>query len=97
MLLFWQMQLIDFACWIRNKALRLIKVYASKDHAKPSGLFRWIEAFLTTPHQVVLVGDSNAVLDPYLDRIGERSVTNNPDVKPFRDFIDRFDLIDVSK
>lgn len=44
-----------------------------------------------TSHAVVLAGDGNAVLDPDIDHIGERSGTNNPDVKLFQDFIDGFD------
>lgn len=40
------------------------------------------------------MGDWNAVLDSDLDRSGARSGTYKPDVKPFRDFIDRSNLVD---
>lgn len=36
----------------------------------------------------------NVNLESDLDQIGERSGTNNLDIKPFRDFIDKFDIVD---
>lgn len=47
-----------------------------------------------TSRRVILVCDWNDVLDPDIDRTWTRSGTNNLDVKLFRDFIDRLDLVD---
>lgn len=49
-----------------------------------------------TTGRVVLVDDWNDDLDPDIDRIGIRSGTKNSDIKPFRDFIKKFDLVDKS-
>lgn len=43
---------------------------------------------------VILVGGWNAVLNPDIYRTGTRLDTNNPDVKPYRNFIDRLDHVD---
>lgn len=36
----------------------------------------------------------NVILDSDLDQIGERTGTSNLDIKPFRDFIDKFYIVD---
>lgn len=56
-----------------------------------SNIFWQVELFLMM--LIVLTGDWNAALDPNIDCSGERLNTNNLDVKPFWDFIDRFDLV----
>lgn len=57
-------------------------------------LFWRSEPFLATSCWLNLTGDLNAVLDHDIDRTEPISDTNNPDMKPFRDFIDKFDLFD---
>lgn len=82
----------DFACWILPQGISLflsLGFYASNNHAVRPNLFWWIEPFLTSGW-TVSAGDRNTI--PDLDRIGEISGANNLDVKPFRDFIGKFDL-----
>lgn len=49
---------------------------------KRSDLFGRIKPFLTTSRQVVLAGDWNAVFDSDINRIGERSGTNDSHENP---------------
>lgn len=56
-------------------------------------MFKQIEPFLVTFHRVVSADEWNTALNPDIDRIGERSGTNNMEVKLFRDVIDKFDLV----
>lgn len=71
---------------IKDKARRLIGVYAANDHCERPDFFRHIKAFLTTSCRLVLAGDWNAFLDPNIDRIGLNSATNNQDMKKFRGY-----------
>lgn len=78
---------------IKYKSLRLIEFYAANKHVEMFDLFRQIERFLTS-HEAVLAGEWNAGLDTNIDRIGERSVRNNTDLKQFCNCINIFELED---
>lgn len=78
---------------IKDKVLRIIGVYAHNEHVDRPDLLRRIDAFLTTSDWVVLAGDRKAVLDSDIDLIGARLVTNNRDVKRFRNFVDKFNHV----
>lgn len=60
-------------------------IYASNGHKALSVIFQWINSYLMKLRR-------NVVLEPDLNRIG----ANNLDVMMFRDFIGKFDLVDVS-
>ena len=80
---------------IKEDTFRLIGVYAPNCQAERISFFQRIDPFVTSSKRVVLAGDWNAVLDPSIDREGNRGPnTNNLDVIPFRDLIDRVDLVD---
>lgn len=53
-----------------------------------------MDPILTASSRVILADDRNAVLDPDIDCTGTRLGTNNSDVKLFREFINRLDLVD---
>lgn len=75
--------------------LKVSSLYRCSCGQRPGGIFfGWSNRVFFTTRRVFLEGDWNTVLDPYLDRSGVRSATYNPEVKSFRDFIDRFDLVD---
>ena len=44
--------------------------------------------------RVIVMWDWNAVLDPNLDRGATSAGTNTLDVRYFREFVERFDLVD---
>ena len=43
--------------------------------------------------RIILVGDWNVVLDPYLDRGAISAGTNTLDARHFHEFVERFDLV----
>lgn len=53
--------------------------------------FLRIELFLTASCRVILAGVWNTVLDPDIDRTGKKLGTSSWDVKPFCDFIGKFE------
>lgn len=77
---------------LKYRAFRLTGVYAPNNHVEPFDLFQQIEPFLISK-QIVLVGDWNVILKPDLNSI--ISSTNHWDVKPFCDFINKFDFVDM--
>ena len=56
-------------------------------------MFRCIETFEASKW-VIVVGDWNAAKDPMIDQGRARKDINNLDVKYFREFLGRLDLID---
>ena len=81
---------------IKGRAFRLIGVYAPNSQVELAAFFRRIEQFMGTSRTVILAGDWNAVLDPDLDRFGlpTRGTNRDRDAVLFREFVDKFDLID---
>ena len=79
---------------IKGKVFRLIGVYGPNTKSELPDFFRGIEPYMTSARPVILAGDWNAVLDPSIDRGGARRDTNNLDSKRFRNFVQRFDLVD---
>ena len=78
---------------IKNKAFRFTGVHWPNTPSKLRDVFQRVELFVTSSTQVVLEGDRNAVLDPNLDWEGTSRTTNNLDVRYFREFVTRLDLI----
>lgn len=68
---------------IKDKAFRLVGVYAPNKHAERTDLFWRIEPFLMKFRRgrIVLAGYWNDVPDPDIDRIRVRSGINNLDLK----------------
>lgn len=79
---------------LKDQCLRLIEFYAPSDHVERYDLFRWIEPFLATSRRVDLAEYWDFLLDHNIDGIGEISGTDNQNVNTFRNFIDKFDLLD---
>ena len=79
---------------IKDKAFRLIGVYGHNVTSELPAFFRRIEPYVVPSKRVILVGDWNAVLDPNLDRGASSTGTNSLDARYFRDFVQRFDLVD---
>jgi len=79
---------------IEGRAFRFIGVYGPNATSELPDFFRRIEPYVTSSRRVVLTGDWNAVLDPRVDRGEGSRATNNLDAKHFRDFVERFDLVD---
>lgn len=80
---------------IKDQAFRFIGFFfASNDSSKRSAFLQGIDPFLMISRQVILVGDWNVIFDPDKYGTGTKVGTNNRDVKPFQDIIDRLDLVE---
>ena len=79
---------------IKDKAFRLIGVYGPNTTSELPAFFRRIEPYVVPSKRVILVGDWNAVLDPNLDRGATSAGTNPLDARYFREFVQKFDLVD---
>ena len=79
---------------IKDKAFRLIGVYGPNATSELPAFFRRIEPYVVPSKRVILVGDWNAVLDPNLDRGATSTDTNSLDARYFREFVQKFDLVD---
>ena len=69
---------------IKDKDFSFIEVHGPREL---SDIWGCIEPFATSSRQVVLALDSNAVLDPNIDRWRASQVTNNFDAKYFLEFV----------
>ena len=79
---------------IKDNAFRLIGVYGPNASSELPAFFWRIEPYVIPSKRVILVGDWNAVLDPNLDRGASSTGTNTLDARYFREFVERFDLVD---
>ena len=79
---------------IKDKTFRLIRVYGPNASNELPAFFRHIGPYVIPSKAVILVGDWNAVLDPNLDRGATSAGTNTLDVRHFREFVERFYLVD---
>ena len=79
---------------IKDKAFRLIGVYGPNAISEFPAFFRRIEPYVIPSKGVILVGDWNAVFDPNLDRGASSTSSNTLDARYFREFVERFDIVD---
>lgn len=78
---------------IKNQTFCFIGIYASNISREGAALLRRIDSCPMASRRVILAGDLNAPLDLDINQTESRLGTNNSDIKPFRDFMDRLDLV----
>ena len=96
MLLFFQIRRADCVLdvTIKDKAFRLIGVYGPNVTSELPAFSRRIEPYVVPSKRVILVGDWNAVLDPNLVPALVAPLSNSLDARYFREFVQKFDLVD---
>ena len=58
---------------VKSFKFQLVVVYAPNTNVKRVSLFRQLAPFLDNSKRLVLMGDWNAIIDPKIDKVGQRA------------------------
>ena len=78
----------------KDKVFWLFGFYGPNVSSELLAFFQHIRLYLISLKWVIFVGDWNAILDRNLDRGAISAGTNTLDVRYFRKFVERYDLVD---